>query len=50
LFYSEQKIILKRALEVLTVGGQVLYTTTSMNPVENEAVIMALLQECQGIV
>ncbi|KAL4234564.1 hypothetical protein ACF0H5_006205 [Mactra antiquata] len=49
-FHEEQKAILKRALEVVKVKGRVLYSTTSLNPVENEAVIAAVLQETQGSV
>lgn len=40
--------ILKRALEVVKVKGRVLYSTTSLNPVENEAVVMAMIKEAKG--
>ena len=48
LLLSEQRAILRRALELLDKKGQVLYCTTSYNPVENEAVIMSLLKETEG--
>ncbi|WAR11665.1 NSUN2-like protein [Mya arenaria] len=47
---SEQKAILRRALELVKVKGQVLYTTTTMNPIENEAVVMDLIKESAGSV
>ncbi|XP_052817003.1 RNA cytosine-C(5)-methyltransferase NSUN2-like [Mya arenaria] len=48
--HSEQKAILRRALELVKVKGQVLYTTTTMNPIENEAVVMDLIKESAGSV
>jgi multisite-specific tRNA:(cytosine-C5)-methyltransferase len=48
-FSSDQKAILKRALELVKVKGRVLYSTTSLNPIENEAVVMAMIKEAQGI-
>lgn len=49
-YHKDQKAILKRALELVKVRGRVLYSTTSLNPVENEAVVMALMQETKGSV
>ena len=43
-----QRGILKRGLELLGVRGQLLYTTTSLNPVENEAVVASVLKEAKG--
>uniref|UniRef100_A0A0L8FHP0 tRNA (cytosine(34)-C(5))-methyltransferase n=1 Tax=Octopus bimaculoides TaxID=37653 RepID=A0A0L8FHP0_OCTBM len=43
-----QARILKRGLELLTVGGRLVYSTCSFNPVENEAVVVDLLQRCEG--
>jgi multisite-specific tRNA:(cytosine-C5)-methyltransferase len=40
--------ILVRALQILKVGGRVVYSTCSMNPVENEAVIGAAIERCGG--
>ena len=33
---------------MLAVGGKLMYTTSSYNPVENEAVVMHLMKECEG--
>ena len=41
---------LKRGLELLEVGGNLMYTTSSYNPVENEAVVLHVLKECEGTV
>lgn len=49
-YHSEQKEILKRALELVKVKGRVLYSTTTMNPIENEAIIMAMIKEAKGSV
>ena len=40
--------ILVRAVEMLAVGGKVVYSTCSMNPVEDEAVVSQLLLRAQG--
>lgn len=40
--------IAKRGLELLTTGGRMVYSTCSLNPVEDEAVIAALLQQADG--
>ncbi|XP_023937164.1 tRNA (cytosine(34)-C(5))-methyltransferase [Bicyclus anynana] len=37
--------ILRRGCELLSIGGRLVYSTCSFNPVENEAVIHRLLQE-----
>jgi len=36
--------ICQRGLELLKVGGKLSYSTCSLNPVENESVVAALLQ------
>ena len=42
--------ILVRAVEMLAVEGIVVYSTCSMNPVEDEAVVSQLLLRAQGTV
>ncbi len=41
--HSIQKKILKRAIELVRVGGVVAYSTCSLNPVEDEAVVASVL-------
>ncbi|XP_013415807.1 tRNA (cytosine(34)-C(5))-methyltransferase isoform X2 [Lingula anatina] len=48
--HSVQMKVLKRGLELLSVGGRLVYSTCSLNPVEDEAVISAMLQKCEGSV
>lgn len=38
--------ILVRSLQLLKVGGRVVYSTCSMNPVENESVIASAIERC----
>lgn len=47
--YQIQVRILVRALQMLKVGGRVVYSTCSMNPVENEAVIATAIERCGGL-
>lgn len=46
--HTTQIRILVRALQMLKVGGRVVYSTCSMNPVENEAVVAAAVERCGG--
>lgn len=47
-FHSLQLKIAKRGLEMLAVGGQLAYSTCSLNPIEDEAVICELLRWGNG--
>jgi len=47
--FATQVRILVRALQMLKVGGRVVYSTCSMNPVENEAVIASAIARCGGL-
>ncbi|CAH0754949.1 unnamed protein product [Bemisia tabaci] len=42
--------ILRRGLEMVNIGGRILYSTCSLNPIENEAVIHRILLEMKGAV
>ncbi|RBQ65031.1 hypothetical protein VDGD_21741 [Verticillium dahliae] len=46
--HTTQIRILVRALTMLKPGGRVVYSTCSMNPVENEAVVGAAIDRCGG--
>jgi tRNA (cytosine34-C5)-methyltransferase len=41
---------LKRGLELLDVGGLLVYSTCSLNPIEDEAVLSRMLREAGGAV
>eukprot|EP00842_Homolaphlyctis_polyrhiza_P005959 jgi/Hompol1/6364/HPOL_004956-RA len=43
--HKMQYKILKRGLELLKVGGRLVYSTCSFNPIENEAVVASMLKE-----
>jgi 16S rRNA C967 or C1407 C5-methylase (RsmB/RsmF family) len=45
-----QLAIALRAVELLKVGGLMVYSTCSLNPIEDESVVAALLQQCGGAV
>ncbi|KKY21849.1 putative methyltransferase [Diplodia seriata] len=47
--YITQQRILVRALQMLKVGGRVVYSTCSLNPIENEAVVASAIDRCGGM-
>ncbi|KAN0070281.1 S-adenosyl-L-methionine-dependent methyltransferase [Elaphomyces granulatus] len=47
--HATQVRILVRALQMLKVGGRAVYSTCSMNPVENEAVVASTIERCGGL-
>jgi len=48
--HSLQLDIATHALRLLDVGGRLVYSTCSLNPLENEAVVAALLKRARGTV
>ena len=48
--HQMQVRIAQRGLEMLKVGGKMVYSTCSMSPIEDEAVVAALLKKCKGSV
>ncbi|PWA02302.1 hypothetical protein BB558_001571 [Smittium angustum] len=43
-----QEKILKRAVHLVKVGGRIVYSTCSLNPIENEAVVASALNHYKG--
>ncbi|KAL2343084.1 hypothetical protein Fmac_004369 [Flemingia macrophylla] len=48
--HNLQVLIAMRGLSLLKNGGRMVYSTCSMNPIENEAVVAELLRRCGGSV
>ncbi|KFK30577.1 hypothetical protein AALP_AA7G279900 [Arabis alpina] len=44
--HSLQVVLAMRGLSLLKVGGRMIYSTCSMNPIENEAVVAEILRRC----
>ncbi|KAF2800687.1 S-adenosyl-L-methionine-dependent methyltransferase [Melanomma pulvis-pyrius CBS 109.77] len=47
--HNLQLRILFRGLQMLKKGGRLVYSTCSMNPIENEAVIASAIENCGGV-
>lgn len=43
-----ESMILSRGVEMLAAGGIIVYSTCSMNPAENEAVVAGVLEKFKG--
>jgi len=50
LFSRIQLRNLLRGLELLETGGRLIYSTCSLNPIEDEAVVAAAMDKCAGAV
>ncbi|CAD7086913.1 unnamed protein product [Hermetia illucens] len=46
--HGVQYRILRRGAELLAVGGRVVYSTCSLNPIENEAVLQRIIKDAEG--
>jgi 16S rRNA C967 or C1407 C5-methylase (RsmB/RsmF family) len=48
LCFRSQLNILQRGVQLLKVGGRIVYSTCSLNPMENEAIIAEMLNRANG--
>ena len=46
--HPTQVALLLKALELVKVGGRVVFSTCSLNPIENEAVVAEILRRSSG--
>ncbi|CBZ25472.1 conserved hypothetical protein [Leishmania mexicana MHOM/GT/2001/U1103] len=49
-FFPLQCALLQRAVRLCKTGGRIVYATCTLNPLENEAVVAAVLRACGGAV
>ncbi|GET87672.1 hypothetical protein, conserved [Leishmania tarentolae] len=49
-FFPLQCALLQRAVRLCKTGGRIVYATCTLNPLENEAVVAAVLRACGGTV
>ena len=47
-YLSQQDRIARRGVEMLAVGGTMVYSTCSLNPIEGEAIVHRLLVAAEG--
>lgn len=46
--HKVQRGILKRGISLCKIGGRIVYSTCSLSPIENEAVVASVLSEAEG--
>lgn len=48
--HETQREILENCINICKVGGNIIYSTCSINPIENEAVVASVLEKYKGVV